>query len=84
MEYKLIDRFCKEVIKKKKKKKQKINIKYILILMIIIALILILGAVFVVQSGEDLDSLVHMFSYSNKKADLKAVEDEIVALTEKK
>ena len=41
----------------------------------IIALILILGAVFVVQSGEDLDSLVHMFSYSNKKADLKAYFD---------
>ena len=41
----------------------------------IIALILILGAVFVVQSGEDLESLAHMFSYSNKKADLKAYFD---------
>jgi len=42
---------------------------------LIIALILILGAVYAVQSGEDIDSLVEVFTYSNKKADLKSYFD---------
>jgi spore germination protein YaaH len=41
----------------------------------IIALILILGAVYAVQSGEDLESLTHLFTYSNNKADLQSYFD---------